>query len=102
VIARVSRRLIKAHQYYSGELFNMSKRIRIEGKYYYQEFFIPTVARLQSLTVATYDYTDMNISSNAMSEDDLRCSIARGTRIFHAVKHDSRVLTTAKSRRRSI
>ena len=52
MLSRVSRRLINAHQYYIRLLFNERQKnssYKVESNYYFQEFFIPTVAHMFNL-----------------------------------------------------
>ncbi len=98
MLSRVSRRLIQAHQYYIHQLWEKRKEnssIKIEGNYYFQEFFIPTVARLFNLTTIAYDHSNMDVHVFRLSEDNIRKSLADGKQIFHPVKHDSELLSNA-------
>ncbi|CAF2620555.1 unnamed protein product [Rotaria sp. Silwood2] len=98
MLSRVSRRIIKAHQYYSLQLLNEKKRKnanKIDDNYYYQEFFIPTAANMFNLTMLMYNDSNMDVHVSALSEDNIRVSLAKGKKIFHAVKHDSQLLINA-------
>ena len=98
MLARISRRLIKVHQYYTWQLLHEKKRkntSNIDSNYYYQEFFIPTIAHLSNLTMTTYDHSNMDVGISKLSEDRIRQSLAKGKQIFHPVKHDSRLLTNS-------
>ena len=98
MISRISRRLINAHQYYIRQLFNERKTLnssQFDDSYYYQEFFIPTVAQMFNLTMNMYDHSNMDVYSNILTEDNIRDSLAKNIQIFHAVKHDSPLLINA-------
>jgi hypothetical protein len=95
MLSRVSRRLIKAHEYYTLQLLNEKQRNKsnvIDENYYFQEFFIPTVGHMFNLTLRIYNYSNMEVYFSPLSEDDIRNSLANGKQIFHAVKHDSQLL----------
>jgi hypothetical protein len=98
MLSRVSRRLITVHEYYTLQLLNEKQRNssnKIDRNYYFQEFFIPTVAHMFNLTRVIYDHSNMDVHISALSEEDIRKSLADGKRIFHAVKHDSQLLINA-------
>jgi hypothetical protein len=98
MLSRVSRRLINAHHYYIRQLFNERKQnnsTKIDNNYYFQEFFTPTVAHMFNLTMVIYDHSNMDVHVIALSEDNIRRSLANGKRIFHPVKHDSQLLNNA-------
>jgi hypothetical protein len=103
MLSRVSRRLINAHEYYVRQLFNERKNLnssQFDNKYYYQEFFIPTVAHMFNLTMVIYDHSNMEVFCTPLSEDQIRESLAKGKQIFHAVKHDSPLLINATQLKR--
>ncbi|CAF1089002.1 unnamed protein product [Rotaria sp. Silwood1] len=98
MLSRVSRRLIKAHQYYTLQLLNETKQnnaSKIDSNYYYQEFFIPTVANMFNLKMLIYDHSLMEVHVSSLTENDIRTLLAKGKHIFHAVKHDSQLLINA-------
>jgi len=98
MLSRVSRRLIKAHQYYIQKLFYVKKQLnssKIDSNYYYQEFFTPTVGHMFNLTMLIYDHSNMDVHVFKLSEDNIRKSLANGKQIFHPVKHDSQLLINA-------
>ena len=43
----------------------------------------------------------MSVSSLRLNENDIRHAIAKGKRIFHAVKYDSEVLAHARNRKQT-
>ncbi|CAF0984538.1 unnamed protein product [Adineta steineri] len=100
MISRVSRRLINAHQYYVRKLFSEQKKLNLtqfDNNYYHQEFLIPTVGHMFNLTMLIYDHSKMDVFFLALTENDIRESLAFGKRIFHPVKHDSPLLINATS-----
>jgi hypothetical protein len=103
MLSRVSRRLINAHEYYVRQLFNERKNLnssQFDNNYYFQEFLIPTVAHMFNLTMLIYDHSNMEVFFTALSEDQIRESLAKGKQIFHAVKHDSQLLINATQLKR--
>jgi hypothetical protein len=105
MLSRVSRRLIKAHEYYVRKLFDERKTLNLnvtvfDNNYYFQEFLIPTVAHMFNLTMVIYDHSNMEVFFTALSEDQIRESLAKGKQIFHAVKHDSPLLINATQLKR--
>ncbi|CAF0850622.1 unnamed protein product [Adineta steineri] len=98
MLSRVSRRLINAHQYYVQQLLSERKKLNLtqfDNNYYYQEFLIPTVGHMFNLTMLIYDHSKMDVFFLALTENNIRDSLANGKRIFHAVKHDSPLLINA-------
>lgn len=98
MLCRVSRRLVQAHQYYTMELFRAKQQnisLSIDDNYYFQEFFIPTVAHMFNLTMEIYDHTKMDVHVSQLNEDNIRKSLQNGKEIFHPVKHDSQLLINA-------
>ncbi|CAF2973038.1 unnamed protein product [Rotaria sp. Silwood2] len=67
----------------------------IDDNYYYLEFFIPTAANMFNLIMLMYNDSNMDVHISALSEDNIRHSLADGKQIFHAVKHDSQLLVNA-------
>lgn len=103
MLSRVSRRLIKAHQYYIEQMFNERKNLsdnQFDQNYYFQEFLIPTVGHMFNLTMLIYDSSNMEVSFTPLSEDDVARSLKNGKQIFHAVKHQSPLLVNATEVRR--
>jgi hypothetical protein len=105
MLSRVSRRLIKAHEYYVRKLFDERKTLNLnvtvfDNNYYFQEFLIPTAAHMFNLTMAVYDHSNMDVFVIALTEDKIREALANGKRIFHAVKHDSPLLINATQLKR--
>ena len=98
MLSRISRRLIQAHQYYTIELRRVKQQnhsLSIDDNYYYQEFFIPTVARMFNLTMEMYNHSNMDVHVFQLGEDHIRKSLKNGNEIFHPVKHDSQWLINA-------
>ena len=95
MFARISHRLINAHRYYIEQLYNERKTIsdrQFDNNYYYQEFLIPTVSRMFNLTMQVYDTSNMEVDIGSIKENQIRGLIESGKQIFHAVKHDSKLL----------
>lgn len=92
MFSRVSRRLIEAHRYYTMKLSLYNQSVNFDKSFYYQEFFIPTVAKMFNLSAAIYNTSTAIINILPLSENDIRRWLNEGKRIFHPVKHRSEVL----------
>lgn len=98
MLCRVSNRLVQAHQYYTLQLLRAKQQnlsLMIDSNYYYQEFFIPTVAHMFNLRMEIYNHSNMDVHVSQLSEDNIRNSLRNGKQIFHPVKHDSQLLINA-------
>lgn len=92
MLVRVSRQLIKAHQKLTVALFDEIQRdqtLKFDKNFYFQEFFIPTVAHINHLSMVIYDNSKLDVHVSPLSEEDIRKSWQKGNRLFHPVKHQS-------------
>ena len=95
MLLRVSRRLIRAHQNLTLALLDEQRRnssLKSDRNLYFQEFFIPTAAHINQLSMKMYDNSKLDVHVVPLSEEAIKESWQQGKRLFHPVKHESEFL----------